>query len=399
MSGISTFPDIPKLPYPEAFAPKIKRSKIDWAFSKLGQSADSEHLKSAHLIGETTSTVFSNIDTVVPEDVNIIGTVCDAIGILRGLEAVAIIVQNSRKKGVKGIEKTILRLEIAQSAVDIIGGAGSVLGIVDKISTIGPILSAASPVPVVFSLFSIISSEFTIVISAIKIKQLVKKVKRATQKIKVKWNQPIDATFSKKQVSRIAEKQEMCVQNALKVKVDLENKEKRLTQKKEKFEKKSSKLFQKIAKRAYKKEIKKYQKTHNQLQTLEKIHKLQTEKILKWQAIGTRCEAGTLTDSEKEALDVMQAAKIKKWKIKKVNEYWNISQEVLKIALAVIAIAVSIASIGVVIAFSGNVPAAALVAMGVIGLSMAAMHLARALFFSRIKKEVNPVEVPDFRDP
>lgn len=450
VQAISSFPEIPILPYPDALAPKKQRSKADYALNKLAKFGDSEHLKFAHFASEIPSNALSNISELIPSDAlksvkdsathnaNIAGTVTDVLGILKGLESVAIVIQNLKKKGVKGIEKTILRFEIAQNLVDIIGAIGSVLGIFDrfkvfelakitaamgKIPTIGATLSAAFPVSVVFSLFSIVSCEFSIIISALKIKQIVQKVKRATQKIKVKWNQPIDAAFSKNQVHHIAKKQETCLENAVKLKGELEKMEACLNTKKEVFEKKQesylklkeevksankvSKVFRKIsprrqmkaAKGIYKKEIKKYSKTHDQLKALEKTHELQGEKILKWEAIQTKCETDSLTDSEKTSLEAMRGQKVAKWKAKKVNEYWDIAHEVARIALALIAIAVSLTSIGLIIAFTGNVPAAALIAMGAIGLSMTAANLMRSFYFNRIKKKkAGPVAVPDFRE-
>lgn len=465
IQGISNFPQIPKLPYPEAFAPKKKSSKIDYAMDKLAKFADSEELKSVHFIAEIVSNALSNISSLIPsekaenkgpisaevikeetpshgvaataaQNANIAGTIADMLGILRGLESVAIIVQNLRKKGAKGIEKTIARIEIVQAFVDIINAVGSFLGIfgrfkvfelakiteaMGKIPTIGQALTIAFPVANVFSLFSIVSSECTVIISILKIKQIVEKVKRVSQKIN-KWNQPIDASFAKNQGNQTFAKQQLLVQNALKLKTELTQMEGSLNTKKEEFEKKqaaylklkkevdsANKVTQlakkigpcqrlKTTKVAYKKKIKKYQKTHDQLQALEKTHKLQSEKIQKWQAIETKCNENTLTEKEKTALKTMRAEKIKKWKVKKANEYWDIAQEVTRIALAVLAIALSIASIGVILAFTGNVPAAALIAMGTVGLSLTAGNLARSLFFNRIKKKVKAVDVPDFRE-
>lgn len=446
MIGISNFPVVPQLPYPKEFAPKKKNSKIDWAFGKLGKYSDSEPLKAAHFVGEVISNAFSHVSSLAPKkisvsalrDADIAGTVFDVLGLLRAAESVATIAQNLRKKGLKGIDKSIARLEIVQGFVDIIGAVGSLLGILErfkvfelakiteamgKIPTIGQAVSAALPASVVFSLFSIVSSELSIIISALKIKKMVKNVKRDNQKIKVKWNQPIDAAFSKNQVSHIAKKQATCLENAKKVKGELEKMAECVNTKKADFEAKQadylklkeevetagkvSKVFRKVAPRremkgakaAYKKKAKKYQKIHNQLQTLQKIHTLQGEKIQKWQAIQNKFETKTLTESEKTSLEAMRMAKIKKWKVKRVNEYWDIAHEATKIALAVIAIALSIASIGVTLAFTGgNVPAAALIAMATIGLSMTAAHLIRSLFFNRVKKKApQSVKVPDFR--
>jgi hypothetical protein len=446
INAASTFPEIPKLPYPEEFAPKKKCSKIDRALDKLAKFGDSEHLKTAHFGAEITSNVFSNISELVPKEgasehighsANITGTFTDALNILQGLESVAIIVQNLKKKGVKGFERTILRLDTAKAFVDIISAVGAIVGIFDrfkvfelakiteamgKIPTIGQALSAAFPVPVVFSLFSIVSGELTIITSALKIKKMVERVKRATKKIKVNWNRPIDGAFAENKGRHIAKKQETCLENGKKLKVELEQMEPCLKTKKGDYETKQeaylklkdevksankiSKLFRKLGPKrqmkgalgAYKKEIKKYQKTHDQLKTLEKTHELQGEKILKWQAIENKCKTGSLTDSEKTALETMRTEKIKKWKAKKVNEYWDIAHEVARIALAIIGIALSLASIGVIIAFTGNVPAAALIAMGTIGLTLTATHLIRNLYFNRIKKKkVESVAVPDFR--
>lgn len=443
MNEISSFPVVPQLPYPKELAPKKKGSKIDWAFGKLGKYADSEPLKAAHFIGELLSNVFSHLKSLAPKkesapaghNANIAGTVFDVLGLFRALESVATIAQNLRKKGLKGIDKSVSRLEIAQAFVDIIGGVGSFLGIFErfrvfelakiteamgKIPTIGQAVSAALPVSTVFSLFSIVSSEISIIISALKIKKMVGKVNRATHKIKGKWSQPIDAAFSKNRVSNITKKQETCLENGEKLKVELDKMGACVHTKKEDFETKQaaylklkeevksankvSQVFRKIApkgdmkkaKGAYKRKIKKYQKMHDQLQALQKTHELQGEKIQKWKAIQNKCEAKTLTESEKKALETMRMAKIKKWKAKRVNEYWDIAHEVTKIALAAIAIAVSIASIGVTLAFTGgNVPVAALIALATIGLSLTASHLVRSLFFNRVKKKApQAVKVP-----
>lgn len=439
IQSISSFPEIPELPYPEILAPKKKSSKVDYALDKIAQFSDGEPLKAAHFVGELTSNTFSNISSLLPKDAaqetidhagqssDIAGTFADVLGILRALESIAIVAQNIKKKGLKGIDKTINRFEIVQAFVDIINGVGSFLGIFDrfkvfelakiseamgKIPTIGEALATAFPVSVVFSLFSIVSSELSIAISALKIKKMVKKVKHVNQKIKVKWNTPIDAAFSRNLASHIAKKQETCLQNALTLKAELEKRAECLNTKKDtytalkgqiKSANKVSKLFKKIkikgAKGTYKKEIKKFSKLHDQLVTLEKTHKLQGEKIEKWHVIEEKFKNDTLTESDKAALETMKAGKVKKWKAKKVNEYWDIAHEVIKIALAIIGIAVSLASIGLIIAFTGNVPAAALIAMGTIGLTMSAVHLSRSLFFNRIKKkEVSPVEIPDFRE-
>lgn len=449
MLAIPNFPIVPTLPDQEFKAFKSRRHAVDKALDKLGKFADSEHLKTAHFAAEIISNAYSNISSLIPEDAlkivkeqadhhaNIAGTFADALGLLRGLESIATIAKNLRKKGEKGLEKKISRLETTQAFIDIIGAIGSVLGILDrfkifelgkitaamgKIPLIGHVLRAALPCSVVFSIFSIVSSELTVIISALKIKKLLTGIKRTTQKTKVQWNQPIDGAFSENKKNHIAKKHSTTVQNAQKLASELEKMQEDVQTKNEELERKQeayskmadgiksankvSKFFQKLgpqhrvklAKTSYNRKIKNYQKTHSKLQTLEKTHQLQSEKILKWQAIENKCKSETLTDSDKKALETLKAEKITKWKAKKVNANWDIAKEVAIIALAILAIAASLVSIGLVIAFSGNVPAAALIAMGAIGLSMTAAKLMHSFYFGRIKKKkVQSIAIPDFR--
>lgn len=453
MVSVIKFPEIPTIPVAGDFqsylvAPKGK-NKIDTALNTIIETFESEQFRSAAFAARMISSAFSINRNALPtgasvevvngakEASSIAGTISDAFTILNGAGAVASLIRNMRKKNVKKEDQPIRKLEMFRSFIQIITTVTSFLTILDRfkvielanitkqmgtIPVIGEGLARALPASVVFSVFGIISSEITIIISLLKIQKSKAGVDRATAKIKQAWNKPVDADFAHKRIEHIVYKQEDALKKAEKIKGEIEKMEPVLKAHEQKYEEKKEalqkvkdqlktankvskfagslkeKIAFKHAKKEYKHEIKHYKKFIKEMKTLETTHHIRTEKVEKWEAIEKKFIDGTLSESEKADLEKMRAGKTAKWKAKKINHYWDIAKEVTVIALALISIAVSITSIALVIIFSGNAPAAALIAMTSIGLGLAAVSLMRSFYFKRIKKApVNPVPVPDFR--
>jgi hypothetical protein len=447
------FPEIPKISISNDFQPYLAApkapSKIDKILNNVFESTESEAYKSASFFSKLITTVFSIKRASLPLDAAkeiadtakeahyIAQSVGDVLTVVSGAGAVASLISNLKKKHIKKEDRPIRKLEIFRSIMQIITTVTSFLNILDRfkaielgnitkamgtIPVIGQGLAQAFPTSVVFSLFSIMGSAATITISALKLKQIKGRVESATAKIKKKWNQPIDENFAERKIKRIITKQNDGVAKADQLKTQIEQMESTLQTKGQNYEEKKEELEKlkgelatankvsrfmhsfkeknalKSAKMDYKKEVKKYKRTSNEMEALEKTHKIRAEKGGKWEAIREKFQAGTLTEEDTAALETMRAEKVKKWKSKKINELFAVAKEVSKIALTLISIALAVISIALVIIYTGNVPAAALITMAVIGLSLTAAQLISKLYFNRIKKrDVESVAIPDFR--
>lgn len=447
------FPEVPKVSISNDFKPYLTApktpSKFDKILTKIFEFTESEQYKSASFLSKIVTTIFSIKRSVVPLDApkeivkaaaeahNIANTVGDALSIASVVGAIASLIKNLKKKDVKKEDQPVRRLEIARSCLQIITSVTSFLNILDRfkviqladitkkmgsIPVIGAGLAQALPASVVFSLFSIVSSEVTIALSAIKIRQAKARVDRTTAKIKKTWGQPIDGDFAARKIDRIITKQKDAVAKANELKTQIEQMEPTLQAQEKNYEEKKAALEKlkgelatsnkitrymrtfkqktafKSAKIDYKKEVKKYKKASNEMKALEKVHKIKVENGEKWEAIREKFASGTLTETDQNALEKMRTEKVAKWKSKKVTELFAIAKEVTKIALALISIAISITLIALIIIYSGNAPAAAFIAIAVIGLSLATAQMISKLYFNRIKKRpANSVAVPDFR--
>lgn len=440
------FPEVSKLPISPDFQRYLESrkapSKIDKIIKEMADFPETEHYRSSQLLAKLVGTVFSIRKILNPTDAakhasNIASTIGDVLSFLSGAGAIASLVQNLKKKHVKKEDRTVRKLEIARSCILIISSVTSLLSILDRfkvielanitkamgnIPVIGQGLAQVFPASVVFSGFGIAASGITITISAIRLKQIAKRVHRIGEKMKTWKKEPIDGTFAQKKIDRIITKQEDSVLKGVLLKSQIEQMESALQTKGKNYEEKKETLEKleaelatsnkvsrclrtlkhknalKSAKASYKKEIKKYKHISNEIKELEKTHNNRLEKGEKWEAIREKFKDGTITESDTAALKKMQTEKVAKWKAKRINERWLIAKEVTKIALLLISIAIAVTSIALIIIFTGNVPAAALISLAAIGLTLAAVQLMHRLYFNRIKKKpANSVEVPDFR--
>lgn len=453
MTSTIKFPEIPRQTISQDFQPYLAASKtlneFDKGLNQVINFTQSEQLSTARFAVKNLSTIFSIKKNIIPSDApaevikaakeaqSVTSTFADVLSIITGVGNIASLIRNLRKKNVRKEDQIVRKLEISRSALQIISLSTTVLNIFDRfkvidlgfitkqigaIPVIGAAIAQAFPASVVFSLFSLMSSEITIAISAIRLKQMKIRIDRIATKIKKTWNQPLDENFAKKKIDRMVTKQKDVAEKAKALKIQMEQSHpileaqgKNYEEKKAAFEKAQGELktankivrcmrtFKernalKSAKASYKKEIKNYKYQLTEMLTLEKSHSIRAEKGEKWEAILEKFQTGKLTESETAALDKMRAEKVAKWKSKKVTELFKIAKEVSKIALTLVSMAIAVSMIALVLIYGANIPAAAIIGIAMIGLTLAAVQLINKLYFNRIKKRTaGTVKVPDFK--
>lgn len=424
-------------------------SRFDKFLKNVFDAMESEPFKTASFLSRIVTTVFSIKRSTLPEDAsrsvinaakeshNIAQSIGDVLTIISGAGAVASLIRNLKKRNVKREDQPIRKLEMFRSILQIITTGTTFVTILDRfkaielasitrgmgaIPVIGQGLAQALPASVVFAGLSIATNVVTITISALKLQKIAARIDRINEK-KQLWNQPIDGTFAEKKIARIVTKQQNVVQKATDLKTEIEKMESALKNKGQNYHDKKAELerLQKelettnkvsgfmrtfkerseliTAKKEYKKEVKQYKLLSTEMKSLEKDHKIRLEKGKKWEAIHAKFDTGSITEEDTDALKKMQAAKLAKWKTKKTKELIEVAKEATKIGLTLISIAISVAMIALIIIYTGNIPAAALITVAAVGLSLAAVNLGRSFCINRIKRPPpNSVAIPNFRE-